>query len=60
MRWIGHRLHADVELEIGRGTTLEQADSIAHDAEHALIHHMPKLAQARCPLLRAATSRRNQ
>jgi len=47
MRWIGHRLHADAELEIDSGTTLEQARSIAHDAEHELMREMPKLAQVR-------------
>jgi cation diffusion facilitator family transporter len=47
MRWIGHRLHADAELEIGPGTTLDDAHRIAHDAEHALLHEVPKLAQVR-------------
>ncbi len=47
MRWIGHRLHADAEVEISTGTTLERAISIAHDAEHQLIHEVPKLAQVR-------------
>ena len=50
MRWIGHRLHADAELEVAPGTTLEGAHGIAHDAEHQLIHEVPKLAavQVRC------------
>ncbi len=47
MRWIGHRLHADAELDIDPGATLEEAHSIAHDAEHELIHEVPKLAQVR-------------
>ena len=47
MRWIGHRLHADAELEIDSGATLEAAHSIARDAEHELIHEMPKLAHVR-------------
>jgi divalent metal cation (Fe/Co/Zn/Cd) transporter len=47
MRWIGHRLHADAELEIDPGASLEEADSIAHDAEHRLFDVVPKLAQAR-------------
>ena len=47
MRWIGHRLHADAELEIDSGATLEAAHSIARDAEHELIHEVPKLAQVR-------------
>ena len=47
MRWIGHRLHADAELEIDSGATLEAAHRIAQDAEHELIHEVPKLAQVR-------------
>jgi len=46
MRWIGHRLHADAAIEIDPSATLEEADSIAHDAEHRLFHVVPKLAQA--------------
>ncbi len=47
MRWIGHRLHADVELEIDHLATIEDALRIAHDAEHELIDRVPKLSQAR-------------
>ena len=44
MRWIGHRLHADAELDIDAGLTLAEAHRIAHDAEHDLIHAVPKLS----------------
>lgn len=47
MRWIGHRLHADAEVEIDPGASLEAAERLAHDAEHGLIHAVPKLAHAR-------------
>jgi cation diffusion facilitator family transporter len=47
MRWIGHRLHADAAIEIDPSATLEEADSIAHDAEHRLFDVVPKLAEAR-------------
>ena len=46
MRWIGHRLHADAELDIDPDLTLVQAHRIAHGAEHDLIHAVPKLATA--------------
>jgi cation diffusion facilitator family transporter len=46
MRWIGHRLHADAELDIDPDTTLEAAHRIAHDAEHELMHEVPKLDSA--------------
>ena len=46
MRWIGHRLHADAELDIDPDLTLAQAHLLAHDAEHDLVHAVPKLATA--------------
>jgi divalent metal cation (Fe/Co/Zn/Cd) transporter len=36
MRWIGHRIHADAELDIDPATSLSDAHQLAHDAEHAL------------------------
>ncbi len=47
MRWIGHRLHAEADLEVDPDTTLEEADGIAHEVEHLMLHDVPKLAQAR-------------
>ncbi|MBM7279217.1 cation transporter [Gordonia rubripertincta] len=46
MRWIGHRLHADAELDVDPNLRLTEAHSIAHDAEHELTHAVPKLAGA--------------
>jgi cation diffusion facilitator family transporter len=46
MRWIGHRLHADAELDVDPTLDLAQAHRIAHDAEHDLTHAVPKLASA--------------
>ncbi|MEB3981457.1 cation diffusion facilitator family transporter [Mycobacterium sp. 663a-19] len=46
MRWIGHRLHADAELDVDPALSLAQAHRIAHDAEHELTHAVPKLAKA--------------
>ncbi len=46
MRWIGHRLHADAELDVDPGTSLDEAHRLAHDAEHELIHEVPKLSSA--------------
>ena len=43
MRWIGHRLHADAELDIDPSISLEDAHRIAHDAEHQLTHAVPRL-----------------
>jgi cation diffusion facilitator family transporter len=46
MRWIGHRLHADAELDVDPTLDLAQAHRIAHEAEHELTHAVPKLTTA--------------
>jgi cation diffusion facilitator family transporter len=46
MRWIGHRLHADAELDVDPTLNLAQAHRVAHDAEHELTHVVPKLTTA--------------
>jgi cation diffusion facilitator family transporter len=45
MRWIGHELHADVDLVIDDLPSAE-AHRLAHDAEHALTHTVPRLRAA--------------
>ena len=45
MRWLGHKLVADAELDIDPGLTLAEAHHIAHDAEHTLTHAVPKLTE---------------
>jgi len=46
MRRIGHRLHADAELDIDPATSLADAHRIAHEAEHTLTHAVPKWSSA--------------
>jgi cation diffusion facilitator family transporter len=46
LRWIGHRLQADAELDVDPTLSLAAAHRIAHDCEHDLIHALPKLATA--------------
>lgn len=46
LRWLGHRLHADAELDIDPTLSLAEAHRIAHDAEHELTHAVPKLTTA--------------
>ncbi|MEU1998840.1 cation diffusion facilitator family transporter [Nocardia gamkensis] len=46
MRWIGHRLHADVELDVAATITLADAHHVAHEAQHTLTHVVPKLDTA--------------
>lgn len=42
MRWLGHRLHAEVELDIDPDTSLANA----HQAEHILTYAVPNLPSA--------------
>jgi cation diffusion facilitator family transporter len=46
LRWIGHRLRAECEIEVDAGLNVAQAHAIAVDAEHRLIHEVPRLAAA--------------
>jgi cation diffusion facilitator family transporter len=43
MRWVGHQLEADAELDVDPALSLSDAHSLAHDAEHELGHSIPKL-----------------
>ncbi len=46
LRWIGHRLRAELAVVVDGEATLRQAHAIAVDAEHALLHAVPRLAAA--------------
>ena len=46
MRWVGHRLIADVDLDVNPDLSLAAAHGIAHDAERRLIAAVSKLDQA--------------
>jgi cation diffusion facilitator family transporter len=46
MRWIGHQIHADADLDIDESTTLALAHELAHAAEDQLVRAIPKLTAA--------------
>ncbi|GAB3237733.1 cation diffusion facilitator family transporter [Glycomyces halotolerans] len=46
MRWIGHRLQAEVDLAVDAGLSVLEAHAIAIDAEHRLVHTVPRLMAA--------------
>ncbi|MFI9172363.1 cation diffusion facilitator family transporter [Streptomyces lincolnensis] len=46
LRWIGHRLRAEVAVVVDGETTVRQAHAVAVDAEHALLHAVPRLTAA--------------
>ncbi|MDN3027690.1 cation diffusion facilitator family transporter [Streptomyces sp. S.PB5] len=46
LRWIGHRLRAEIAVVVDGDVTVRQAHGIAVDAEHALLHAVPRLTAA--------------
>ncbi|HEY5832422.1 cation diffusion facilitator family transporter [Streptomyces sp.] len=46
MRWIGHRLRAEVTVEVDGELNLRGAHDVAVEVEHALIHAVPRLTAA--------------
>ena len=46
LRWIGHQLRAECEIVVDHRLTVVEAHAIAVDAEHRLIHAVPRLTVA--------------
>jgi cation diffusion facilitator family transporter len=46
VRWIGHQLHVDADVALDAGLALVRAHDILEEARHALLHHVPRLADA--------------
>jgi cation diffusion facilitator family transporter len=46
LRWIGHQLRAECEIAVDAGLNIAAAHAIAVDAEHRLIHAVPRLTAA--------------
>ncbi|MET8719177.1 cation diffusion facilitator family transporter [Streptomyces misionensis] len=46
LRWVGHRLRAELAVVVDGEATLRQAHAIAVAAEHALLHALPRLTAA--------------
>jgi cation diffusion facilitator family transporter len=46
MRWIGHSLHAEADLDIDGSVSLADAHVLAHDDRHRLSHEVPRLRSA--------------
>ena len=45
-RWVGHRLHAEVNVAVAPDLSVAQAHAIAKEVHHQLLHHVPYLAGA--------------
>ncbi|GGS93325.1 cation diffusion facilitator family transporter [Nonomuraea spiralis] len=46
LRWIGHALHAEVEILVDHAMSVVDAHAVAVEAEHRLIHDLPRLRAA--------------
>jgi cation diffusion facilitator family transporter len=43
-RWVGHRLHAEVHIEVDPHVTVAAAHQLTEDVQHALFHALPRLS----------------
>ena len=46
VRWVGHRLHAELNIAVSPHLSVAQGHAIATEARHQLLHHLPHLANA--------------
>ncbi len=46
VRWLGHRLRAELCLAVDPALTVAQGHAIAAEAQHELLHHLPYLSSA--------------
>jgi cation diffusion facilitator family transporter len=46
VRWLGHRLHAELNLAVDPALSVAQGHAIATDAHHTLLEHLPYLSSA--------------
>jgi cation diffusion facilitator family transporter len=46
LRWVGHQLHGEIDIAVDPALTVTAAHAIAVDAEHRLIHAVPRLVRA--------------
>ena len=44
MRWLGHRLHAEVNLAVNPELSVAEGHAIAVEVRHQLLHHLPYLS----------------
>jgi cation diffusion facilitator family transporter len=46
VRWLGHRLHAELNIAVDSGLSVEQGHEIARQVRHQLLHHLSYLSNA--------------
>ena len=45
-RWLGHRLHAEVNITVDSSLSVESGHAIAKEFRHELLHHLRYLSDA--------------
>ena len=45
-RWLGHRLHAELNIAVSSHLSVAQGHAIATEVRHQLLHHLPHLTHA--------------
>jgi cation diffusion facilitator family transporter len=46
VRWLGHRLRAELSIAVNQGLSVEKGHEIAKDVRHELLHHLRYLSNA--------------
>lgn len=46
VRWLGHRMRAEVSITVGAGLSVSKGHEIAVEARHQLLHHLAYLSDA--------------
>jgi cation diffusion facilitator family transporter len=46
VRWLGHRLHAEINLSVADGLSVQEAHTIAREVRHRLLHQLSYLSNA--------------
>jgi cation diffusion facilitator family transporter len=46
VRWLGHRMHAELNVAVAPGLTVEEGHAIAAEVRHQLLHHLRYLSHA--------------
>ncbi|MEN4006099.1 MAG: cation diffusion facilitator family transporter [Methanobacteriaceae archaeon] len=46
VRWLGHRLHAEVNIAVDPKLSVEEGHGIAKEVQHQLLHHLKYLSNA--------------
>jgi divalent metal cation (Fe/Co/Zn/Cd) transporter len=44
IRWLGHRLHAELNIAVSPELSVAQGHAIAKEVRHQRLHHLPHLA----------------